>query len=111
MKKHLLTTGFFSFLLMLFGSTAIAQVTTLTSKKTPAAVFDAFLQKQIDSLGMPALSIAIINNGRISYHKALGVANMDTKVKVDEQSVFEAASMSKPVFAYLVMRMVDKGLL
>ena len=28
---------------------------------------------------------------------------------IDEQSIFQAASLSKPLFAYIVMRMVDRG--
>jgi CubicO group peptidase (beta-lactamase class C family) len=30
---------------------------------------------------------------------------------VNDQTLFEAASVSKPIFAYFVMRMVEKGLL
>lgn len=62
-------------------------------------------------LGMPGLSIAVIRKGKIVYHRALGVTSMAAPDKVDKLSVFEAASLSKPVFAYLVLKMVDKGLL
>ncbi|HEX8018327.1 serine hydrolase domain-containing protein [Mucilaginibacter sp.] len=72
---------------------------------------DRFLQKQMDSLQLPGLSIAFINKGKIVYHRALGVADIKTKAPVDEQSIFEAASLSKAVFAYWVMKMVDQGLL
>src|ERR1700691_4017373 len=108
MKKHFLYGALFFFLFLLFDCAAKAQFATLSGKKIPASVFDDFLKKQMDSIGMPGLTIAIINNGRVVYHRALGIANVDTKAKVDDQSIFEAASMSKPVFAYLVMKMVDK---
>ncbi len=70
---------------------------------------DRFLREQMDSLQLPALSIAIINHGKIAYHRTLGVADINTGVRVNDQSVFEAASLSKPVFAYWVMKMAEKG--
>ena len=70
-----------------------------------------FIQKKMDSLEIPGLSLAVINNNDIVYQEVFGVTNMETGEKVDENTIFEAASLSKPVFAYLVMKMVEKGLL
>ena len=72
---------------------------------------DAFIKHQMDSLNMPGLSIAITNNDEIVYHKALGVKNIETKEIVDSSTIFDAASMSKTVFSFFVMKMVDDGLL
>ena len=36
-------------------------------------------------------------------------AAFDIPQAIDEQSIFQAASLSKPVFAYIVMKMVDSG--
>ena len=58
---------------------------------------------------MTGISIAIINKGKIVYHNAFGTGNIDTKTKIDSSSIFEAASMSKPLFAYFIMKMVDRG--
>jgi CubicO group peptidase (beta-lactamase class C family) len=88
-----------------------AQFKTLNGRPVSGVEMDNFLMQQMDSLSIPGLSIVIINKGKIVYHRALGVGNLETKTKVDEQSIFEGASMSKPVFAYLVMKMVDKGLI
>jgi len=98
-------------LLMCYTLQSYGQIRALNGKSISDVQMNQFLKKEMDSIGIPGLSIAVINNGKILYHSALGIANVDTKVKVDDQSIFEAASMSKPVFAYLVMRMVDKGLL
>jgi hypothetical protein len=40
---------------------------------------DEFLHSQMDSLGLPGLSIAVINDAETVYHRALGVTNVDTK--------------------------------
>lgn len=72
---------------------------------------DAFIKHQMDSLKMPGLSIAFINDDKIVYHNALGVKNNETKEKVDNSTIFDAASISKTVFSFFALKMVDDGLL
>lgn len=57
---------------------------------------------------IPGLSIAVIRKGDLFWQKELGVKNMDTKDPVSGNTVFEAASLSKPVFAYAVMKMAER---
>lgn len=85
-----------------------AQIKTLKGKNLSSKEIDAFILNQMDSLKMPALSLAIIQNGRIVYYKATGIKN-DKREVVDSNTIFEAASMTKPVFAYAVLKLVQKG--
>lgn len=50
---------------------------------------------------VPAVSVAVIENGRIAWAKAWGTANAET--------VFQAASISKPVAAMAAMHMSQHG--
>lgn len=61
--------------------------------------------------GVPGLSIAIVDKGRLAWSRSFGVKNIATREPVSDATLFEAASMTKPVFAYLVMRLVDENLL
>jgi CubicO group peptidase (beta-lactamase class C family) len=72
---------------------------------------DGSVIKLMDSLKMPGLSMAIINNGKIAFYQVYGIKNIKTHVKVDSLTIFEAASLSKPLFAFFVMKQVDKGLI
>ncbi|HEY4785241.1 MAG TPA: serine hydrolase domain-containing protein [Bacteroidales bacterium] len=90
---------------------SFGQIKNLNGKEITSSEIDTFIKAQMDSLKMQGLSIAIINKGKIVYHNAFGVSNAETRDKINEQSIFEGASISKPVFAYFVMRMVDKGVL
>ncbi len=58
---------------------------------------------------VPGLSIAIINDGAVVYDRAFGVVDIDTGAPVERDSVFEGASLSKPLFAFLTMTFVDEG--
>ena len=58
---------------------------------------------------VPGLSIAVIRNGKLAWNYGFGVKNAETKEPVTEDTVFEAASLSKPVFAYAVLKLVDSG--
>jgi CubicO group peptidase (beta-lactamase class C family) len=60
---------------------------------------------------VPGLSFAVLRDGRIVETKALGVRDTSTGTPVHDNTIFEAASLSKPVFAYAVLQLVDAGLL
>ncbi len=63
----------------------------------------------IESHDIPGLSIVLIEDGKVVYNSGHGVRAHDTKVPVDPQTIFSAASLSKPVFAYAVMKLVESG--
>ena len=77
---------------------------------SPAAL-DSIISSAVLEAGVPGLSIAIVNGDRIVYANTFGVVNQDTQEPVDSNTLFEAASLSKPFFAYFVLKMVDRGLL
>jgi CubicO group peptidase (beta-lactamase class C family) len=75
--------------------------------RSPAADLEQLLKDG----RVPGLSFAIIRDGRIVETKAMGVRDVSTGTPVDDNTIFEAASLSKPVFAYAVLQLVDEGLL
>ena len=58
-----------------------------------------------------AVSIALVENYKISEACAFGVKRKATKEKLTTDTIFQAASISKPVFAVGVMRLVERGVL
>ena len=71
------------------------------------------LKKDIPRLmkeaNVPGMSVALIRNGKMVWSGVFGVMNNDTKKPVTKQSIFEANSLSKPVFAYATLTLVDNG--
>ncbi|MCH7717206.1 MAG: beta-lactamase family protein, partial [Gemmatimonadetes bacterium] len=72
--------------------------------------FDEFLDSLMAEHGVPGLSFAAFDDREVLYHHAAGYKNQETKEIVDTQTAFEAASISKPVFAYVVLTLVRDGI-
>src|SRR3569833_3560937 len=111
MKKAAQQVLFMAILIVLQTLFANGQIKTLNGKTISIAALDQFVKIQMDSLKLPGISLAVIVNGQIVYHKASGMANIDSGKKVDDSTLFEAASLSKPAFAFFVMRLADQGII
>lgn len=70
---------------------------------------ETFINQRMNEMNIPGLSLAIINKGKIVYSITKGYTNSQKKQTVDSQTLFEGASISKPIFAYLVMHLVEDG--
>lgn len=80
--------------------------TTISQKTT-----DDFIEAQMESLNIPALSVAIVNDGEVVYHRVKGFADKEKQVLADNNSIFEGASISKSVFGFFAMTFVEDGLI
>lgn len=65
----------------------------------------------MDSLNIPGFSVAIINDAEIVYHQVFGLKIKDSEKAINKETFFEAASLSKPLFAFYAMKQVDKDVL
>jgi len=76
---------------------------------------EAGLEKGIPTLmnefAIPGLSIGLVRNDEVAWLGAFGVTNTETKQRINDDTVFEAASLSKPVFAYLILKLIGRGIL
>jgi CubicO group peptidase (beta-lactamase class C family) len=72
---------------------------------------ERFVQAYLGYFKIPGISVAVIKDSKVVYHRGFGVKNTATREPVTDDTVFEAASMTKPVFAYSVLRLVDRGIL
>lgn len=110
-----LSSAIFSTLIAVFfiscQKTEVQYIKTLSGKTITESDIDSFLDNQIDSLNIKGISIAIINNGKIVYHRAKGIADIYKNTHIDNETLFEVASLSKPVFASFVLKQVEKGLI
>lgn len=87
------------------------EIRSFNGKMIPIAALNTFIKHQMDSLNMPGLAMAFINDHKIVYHKLFGVKNKETQEKLDTSTLFDAGSMSKTVFSFFALKMVDEGVL
>ncbi len=67
------------------------------------------LHEQLARYRTPGISIAVINDFEIEWAREFGVCEAGTIREVTADTLFQAASISKPVFALAVMRLVQEG--
>jgi CubicO group peptidase (beta-lactamase class C family) len=59
-------------------------------------------------LKIPGVAVSVIKNFELAWSKSFGVTDAVRQVEANERTVFEACSMSKPVFAFLALKLVEK---
>lgn len=85
------------------------QLETSTRAETVVAVLPEYIPDLMDRSRVPGLGIAIVKDGELIYNQGFGVKNAKTHEPVDNNTVFAAASLSKPLFAYAVLKLVEQG--
>ncbi|CAN7152695.1 serine hydrolase [Pseudoxanthomonas sp. LjRoot168] len=77
----------------------------------PPDAFLADLPRLMQALRVPAIGMAVVERGEVVWARNLGVTNAETRTPVADDTLFEDASLSKPVFAYLVLQLADQGVI
>jgi CubicO group peptidase (beta-lactamase class C family) len=83
----------------------------LDKTKISAANLDAKIGALMQAANIQGLAIAVFNNNIPVYKKTFGYKNALTKEPIKNKSNFYGASLSKPVFAFMVMKLVEKGII
>ncbi len=69
------------------------------------------LRQRMDELHVPGVSIAIIDDGKLAWARGYGLADLSDKTPVTTKTLFQAASITKPISATAVLDLVEEGLL
>jgi CubicO group peptidase (beta-lactamase class C family) len=71
------------------------------------AVADSLVPQLMREHHVPGVSIAVVDHRRIAWSKSYGLKDSHTSEIVTGQTLFEACSMSKPVLAFLAMKLAE----
>ncbi len=72
---------------------------------------DKTVASLMDSANVTGLCLAILNESKVAYIKTYGFRNKEKNERLDKNTIMRGASLSKAVFAYLVMQLVQKNVL
>jgi CubicO group peptidase (beta-lactamase class C family) len=78
-------------------------------KEQIIARLEARLPQLMKEGNVPGLSLALLRDGQLVWQRGFGVKNAQTGDPVTVDTVYEAASLSKPVFTYAVLKLVESG--
>ncbi|WP_461042640.1 serine hydrolase domain-containing protein [Spirosoma harenae] len=66
------------------------------------------IYERMKALGVPGVSIAVFDGGKISWTKGYGLSDITRHKSVDSATLFQAASISKPVTSVATFRLIEK---
>ncbi len=75
------------------------------------ARLDGLAEDLMSSSGIPGMAVAVVHAGKTLYAKGFGVRDTRTGDKVDADTVFQLASLSKPVAATVVAHEAGAGVI
>lgn len=78
-------------------------------KPSDSLYVDDFIETYMNFYNIPGVSMALIKDNKVAYYKTYGVSNAYTQKPLTENTLFEAASITKSVFAFAVNRLVERG--
>jgi CubicO group peptidase (beta-lactamase class C family) len=85
-----------------------AVVVRLDGTVIDAGHIDATAERVMQEAHVPGLGLAVFSNGTLAYLKAYGERDTADHKPLTPDSVTTAASLTKPAFAALVMRLVEQ---
>lgn len=96
-------------LLLVLGSLASSCATP--GQHTEFHALGSFLDSLMIEHGVPGAAFAVFDDSGLLYEHVGGVKSQESPDLIDPETVFEAASISKPVFAFVVFSLARDGLL
>lgn len=70
---------------------------------------DGMVEDLMGKTGIPGMAVAVVHGGKTVYAKGFGVTDVKTGAKVNPDTVFQLASLSKPLGATVVAQQVGQG--
>src|SRR3989449_7660007 len=97
--------------LLAFSSVTAEEKPHVTSEQVTRAIqeLEKLAQKQIQENALPGLAIAVVFQDKAVYAKGFGVRDASAKTPIDADTVFQLASLSKPIGSTVVAELVGEG--
>jgi CubicO group peptidase (beta-lactamase class C family) len=71
---------------------------------------DTFINSYIKQGWCNGATAVILQDGKIIYQKAFGLANLESKMPMQNNAIFRIASMTKPVVSVAAMMLYEEGM-
>jgi CubicO group peptidase (beta-lactamase class C family) len=82
---------------------------TLSASAQMPPALDAYIEKARADMGVPGIAVTIVRDGKLVVAKGYGVRELGKPERVDADTMFDTASLSKSFTAAAVATLVDEG--
>ena len=86
-------------------------ITKLDNSKISFVALDNKIESLMKAANVQGLAITVFNNNEPVYKKTFGYKNIETKEPIKTSTNIYGASLSKAVFALMVMKLVEEGII
>jgi len=113
--RKIYTCDFLILLIIMQSTVILSACTTFISCETKAEnqSLESWLDSKVPCLlnkyKVPGAAVAIVRDGELVFSNGWGVKRIGERSQVNEQTLFPAASLTKPVFAYGALVLVRDG--
>ncbi len=94
----------------MLGWAVVALLAAGTAQEDLSSAVDEIVRKRLEPDG-PGAAVLVVRDGKVVHRKGYGLANLEHRVPVAPETVFDLASVSKQFTATAVMILADRGLL
>ena len=94
-----------------FGQGKGRQIQKIDGSTISSREIDEVVKRLMDAANVTGLGLSVFNKNTLVYQKAFGFSNAATKDTLGRNTIFYGASLSKAVFAVLVMQLVEQGVI
>ncbi|MCU1224506.1 MAG: beta-lactamase [Edaphobacter sp.] len=84
---------------------------TISPERVNAALaqLDPYIRSSLDKTRVPGISVAVVYNDQVIFLRGYGVRKVGETAEVDPDTVFEIASLSKPIASTILASLVGEG--
>ncbi len=94
--------------LLLLAVSAFSTATALAQQPAPTGL-DEYVAGEMTRSHVPGVAVAVVRNGSVIFAKGYGMANVELRVPVTPQTVFQSGSIGKQFTATAVMMLAESG--
>ncbi len=109
-RRKLLRQGFQALVgLSSFSLLSLHRNSSISAANNAIANLEVQIPRLMRTALIPGLAVAVIRSGELYWSRGFGVRSTSNKKPVTKDTIFAAASLNKPLFAYAVLKLVEQG--
>src|SRR5690349_12467420 len=82
----------------------------ITGARVPGmGSYDQIISDLMRKYAIPGGAVAVVRDGKLIYARGFGYADVENKTLVQPDALFRIASVSKPITAAAIMKLVEEG--